>query len=109
MIRRPHPRFSAAEIAVMVYAAVIVAAGAVSLAGVLMGKDTVVLWPLALVSLPLSVLWGELATFDAVPDELWWLVPFLLWATLLLTGLAQPAVIWGLLRRRRRREQSPRG
>ncbi|MEU6727951.1 hypothetical protein ABZ917_29970 [Nonomuraea wenchangensis] len=109
MIQRLHPRFSAAEIAVIVYAAVIVAAGAVSLAGVLMGKDTVVLWPLALVSLPLSVLWGQLAAFDAVPDELWWLVPYLLWATLLLTGLAQPGIIWGLLRRGRRRERSSRG
>ncbi|MGW2142779.1 hypothetical protein ACWCOT_00620 [Nonomuraea bangladeshensis] len=104
-----HPRFRAAEIAVKVYAAVIVAAGAVSLAGLLMGKDSVVLWPLALVSLPLSVLWSELATFGAVPDELWWLVPYLAWATLLLTGLAQPAVVWGLLRRARRRERSPRG
>jgi hypothetical protein len=45
-----HPRFRAAEIAVKVYAAVIVAAGAVSLAGLLMGKDSVVLWPLALVT-----------------------------------------------------------
>lgn len=104
-----HPRFRAAEIAVKVHAAVIVAAGAVSLAGLLMGKDSVVLWPLALVSLPLSVLWSELATFGAVPDELWWLVPYLAWATLLLTGLAQPAVVWGLLRRARRRERSPRG
>ncbi|MED7926592.1 hypothetical protein SMD20_20210 [Nonomuraea sp. LP-02] len=109
MIQRLHPRFSAAEIAVMVYAAVIALAGAVSLAGVLMGKDTVVLWPLALVSLPLSVLWSRLATFGAVPDELWWLVPFLAWATLLLTGLAQPAIIWGLLRRARRRRQSSGG
>ncbi|GAA1706838.1 hypothetical protein [Nonomuraea bangladeshensis] len=104
-----HPRFSAADIAVTIYAAVIVAAGAVSLAGLLMGKDSVVLWPLALVSLPLSILWSELAAFGAVPDELWWLVPYLAWATLLLTGLAQPAVIWGLLRRARRRDRSPRG
>lgn len=98
------------------YMAVVLAAGGFSLVGLLAGKDSVVLWPLALASYPASMLPNVLLfdnenfTFAALSESLSWLIPFLVWLPFQLAGILQATIVWmiakWLTRRRKCREAS---
>ncbi|WP_444543182.1 SCO4225 family membrane protein [Microtetraspora fusca] len=95
---------SAIDKLVASYAALVGVVGLVSLIPMLNGKDSVALWPLLLVSFPMSMLptlifQSDHISFQGMPDELNWLIPILVWAPVLLSGLIQAVVLRILLRR----------
>ncbi|MEU7900518.1 hypothetical protein AB0B45_47775 [Nonomuraea sp. NPDC049152] len=77
----------------------------VVLSSLVCGKDSVALWPPALVGLPLSAaIWWllGLVPLEGFPIDSRWMVPFLYWLILLGGGLLQAWLLGHLTRHRSR-------
>ncbi|WP_374191364.1 SCO4225 family membrane protein [Planomonospora sp. ID82291] len=106
MLHRLHSRIhrlTATQKAAAIYATLVVIVGIVTLITLIAGKDSVAIWPLWLITLPMSIIpmiVFQNVSLESMPEQLLWATPYIIWIPFLLIGLFQAWLLQRLFRRK---------
>ncbi|WP_068923843.1 SCO4225 family membrane protein [Planobispora rosea] len=105
MFHQLHSRFKRLDLAQKVaasYAILVAIVGVATLIPLAAGKDSVVIWPLWMITLPMSIIpmiIFQNISFEGLPEQLLWAIPYIIWIPFMLAGFTQAWVLQRLLRR----------